>query len=90
MLTKRILRSWAIGIGIDICLLITQNAGIAPPSLEKLSVPGLFLASALRFGSHDVGALLVTILTDGIEFGSVVLLLDYLITKRKPVENRER
>ena len=83
----KVFKAWAIGIGIDIGLLILQNAGIAPRVLQRVSLPGLFLASVLRFGSHDFAALLVTILTDGIEFGAIILVLDFLFFHKSPAES---
>jgi hypothetical protein len=86
MLAKRILRSWAAGAGIMVIAMYAANAGALPDSLQVIFVPGLFVSSVLRFGSHDIGTVFTTFVVDSVLFGAVVLLLDFLFIRKKPAD----
>jgi hypothetical protein len=81
MLAKRIRRSWAVGAGITIIAMYAANAGALPDSLQGVFLPGLFVSSILRFGSHDVGTVFTTFVEDSVLFAVVVLMLDFLFIR---------
>jgi hypothetical protein len=78
MTVKRIVRSWAVGAGIMVVVMYAANAGTLPDSLQVVFLPGLYVSSILRFGSHDIGTVFTTFVVDSILFGVLVLLVDFL------------
>jgi hypothetical protein len=80
---RDVLFSWIIGTGVVLVLAVLREQTVAPPVIRVLLRPGILLAHATGFSSHDIGILLI-VFADSIVYGFIsFLILRALRTNRE-------
>lgn len=82
-----------MGLGFVLLLMIAGNAGVYPSVVQSLLLPGLVVASALKFGAHDLATVAVVLVVDSAVYGVAAFLISALIkpsNRASQAHNRPR